>query len=295
MQKQVLDSPVLPKFEPEPLLVRYRSNRLGPSTVILADRTQITHFHSPSLDAGIEEVRRNFGDGLRLAGTLQSTTASAPFSVATQDPHPGAHPSTKLTESTTQEGIAETLTAGGAMPFVPISSIDSAASLSETYSSLPEDTPLSNHLSTRASIVNAASSNLGKTVVDGHLEGPSATGADGLSPQRCSPANETSGSDRDEQRSTSRHPSRKNDKKKIQKIYRCPDAWCGASFTRANDVERHRRNAAVHKHANKDTMTCCRKCGEELSRPDARRRHELKDSCGKRKINRKPPHPLASA
>jgi hypothetical protein len=285
-----------------PSLMQYRYNRLGPSTIVLADRRQTDHHHSPFLDAGIEEVRRNLDDGLRLAGNLQSTTAitSAPFSVLGQGPH-SADPSTDLTESAAQEGIAEGPIAGRALPFVPISSIDGPASPSETYSSPPKDTSLSNHLSTRrnqVSMVNAASPNLSNTVVERQVEDSATIGVDGLSPQRFSPVSledEASGSDRDDQRKTSRHPGKKSDKKKTQKIYRCPDVWCGATFTRANDVERHRRNAAVHRQANKDTSTCCRKCGEELSRPDARRRHELKDSCGKRKINRKPPHPLASA
>lgn len=72
----------------------------------------------------------------------------------------------------------------------------------------------------------------------------------------------------------------------------CPVPWCIASFTRENDAERHFKNAAIHRDvANSDSSTRCRKCGEELSRLDARKRHELRDACGKRRIVRKPPGP----
>lgn len=76
------------------------------------------------------------------------------------------------------------------------------------------------------------------------------------------------------------------------KPFPCPAPWCIASFTRANDAERHFKNAAIHRDvANSDSSTRCRKCGEELSRLDARKRHELRGACGKRRIVRKLPGP----
>jgi len=66
----------------------------------------------------------------------------------------------------------------------------------------------------------------------------------------------------------------------------CPYTWCSSTFTRSGDLERHLATASMHnptKADSSDSSKRCRKCGEEFSRPDARNRHELKNSCGKRK------------
>lgn len=76
---------------------------------------------------------------------------------------------------------------------------------------------------------------------------------------------------------------------KARKYY-CPAVWCGQSFSRPGDADRHFKTAAIHRSLD-DRDTRCTKCGEELSRADARKRHELKDACGKRRIVRKPPGP----
>jgi hypothetical protein len=74
--------------------------------------------------------------------------------------------------------------------------------------------------------------------------------------------------------------------------FRCPASWCEKSFTRPGDAQRHFQNAAIHRPpTKKGSNTRCRKCGEELSRADARKRHELRDACGKRRIVHKPPGP----
>ncbi|KAF8891762.1 hypothetical protein BD779DRAFT_1670727 [Infundibulicybe gibba] len=76
------------------------------------------------------------------------------------------------------------------------------------------------------------------------------------------------------------------------KRHLCPIAGCGETFTRRNDVLRHQRNAAKHRgifrqNQDEESRTRCKFCGEELSRADARKRHELKASCGKRTIRKK--------
>lgn len=304
MQAAVLHSPDLlePCFESLPSPPTYPHTQSGPSPIIATDHSQSGHHPSSSLDVGIEEVRRHFGDGLHLAGNLQITTepiTSAQFSVLeSQGPRPAVHSSANLTEAANQEEIVEGPIAGrSALSFVPGRSIEGSASLSEPCPSPLEELCLPTHTSTQqnnVSIFSAASPNLPKSV-EGHLEDSAAI--NGFSRQRFSPASpedQDSGSDHEERRNTSRHPGKRSDKRKAKKIYRCAEPWCQATFTRSNDAERHRLSAAVHKRANKDSSTCCQKCGEELSRPDARKRHELKGSCGKRKINRKPPHPLAS-
>lgn len=81
-------------------------------------------------------------------------------------------------------------------------------------------------------------------------------------------------------------------KKNAKERHPCTIPGCEESFTRPNDVQRHMRNAAKHKTAaalDDDSATRCKLCGEELSRADARKRHELKASCGKRTIRRKYP------
>jgi len=87
--------------------------------------------------------------------------------------------------------------------------------------------------------------------------------------------------------------SRRRGCKPPVKRYPCTMLGCKETFTRPNDVRRHLRNAAVHRSvANQDdnNSTRCTFCGEELSRADARRRHELKGACGKRTIRRKDYH-----
>ncbi|KAJ7782742.1 hypothetical protein B0H16DRAFT_1494187 [Mycena metata] len=86
-------------------------------------------------------------------------------------------------------------------------------------------------------------------------------------------------------------------RKKIVKLapkrHPCTVPGCHESFTRPNDVLRHVKNAAIHKGSAQQaealaaSSTLCKYCGEELSRADAARRHELKSSCGKRTIRRK--------
>ncbi|KAJ8462654.1 hypothetical protein ONZ45_g17860 [Pleurotus djamor] len=81
----------------------------------------------------------------------------------------------------------------------------------------------------------------------------------------------------------------------------CPEPWCGSTFSRRGDVKRHVKNAAAHvtSLAQLDERARCSKCGENLSRADARKRHELKGSCGKRTIRQRgivmPRIPQASA
>jgi len=82
--------------------------------------------------------------------------------------------------------------------------------------------------------------------------------------------------------------------KKRRKInrYPCPVPNCKETFTRRNDVRRHVRNAAVHRdqpdalailgEVAGDISTRCKYCGTDLSRSDARMRHERASACGKR-------------
>ncbi|KAJ6495756.1 hypothetical protein C8R47DRAFT_371150 [Mycena vitilis] len=85
------------------------------------------------------------------------------------------------------------------------------------------------------------------------------------------------------------------------KRHPCTVPGCSESFTRPNDVLRHVKNAAVHKGSSQQaealaaSSTLCKYCGEELSRPDAARRHELKASCGKRTIRRKSTYSMLPA
>jgi len=90
--------------------------------------------------------------------------------------------------------------------------------------------------------------------------------------------------------------------KAARKRHPCPVPGCTESFTRPNDVLRHIKNAAIHKGTVQQAealaaanSTLCKYCGEELSRADAARRHELKSSCGKRTIRRKSTYSLLPA
>jgi len=85
------------------------------------------------------------------------------------------------------------------------------------------------------------------------------------------------------------------------KRHPCTIPGCTESFTRPNDVLRHIKNAAIHKGSTQQaealaaSSTVCKYCGEELSRADAARRHELKASCGKRIIRRKSTYSMLPA
>ncbi|KAJ6593534.1 hypothetical protein B0H19DRAFT_1090815 [Mycena capillaripes] len=85
------------------------------------------------------------------------------------------------------------------------------------------------------------------------------------------------------------------------KRHPCTVPGCTESFTRLNDVLRHVKNAAIHKGSTQQaealaaSSTLCKYCGEELSRADAARRHELKASCGKRTIRRKSTYSMLPA
>ncbi|KAJ7690763.1 hypothetical protein B0H17DRAFT_1201593 [Mycena rosella] len=85
------------------------------------------------------------------------------------------------------------------------------------------------------------------------------------------------------------------------KRHLCTVPGCWESFTRFNDVQRHIKNAAIHKGTTQQaealaaSSTVCKYCGEELSRADAARRHELKSSCGKRTIRRKSTYSMLPA
>ncbi|KAJ7717831.1 hypothetical protein DFH07DRAFT_860944 [Mycena maculata] len=90
--------------------------------------------------------------------------------------------------------------------------------------------------------------------------------------------------------------------KAARKRHPCPVPGCTELFTRPNDVLRHIKNAAIHKGTVQQAealaaanSTLCKYCGEELSRADAARRHELKSSCGKRTIRRKSTYSMLPA
>ncbi|KAK1230483.1 hypothetical protein PQX77_006411 [Marasmius sp. AFHP31] len=80
-------------------------------------------------------------------------------------------------------------------------------------------------------------------------------------------------------------------KKRKTNRYPCLVAGCKETFTRKNDVRRHVMNAAIHRDSpealklqnkDKDIPTRCTYCNADLSRPDARMRHERTSACGKR-------------
>ncbi|KAJ7244167.1 hypothetical protein B0H12DRAFT_1129723 [Mycena haematopus] len=72
---------------------------------------------------------------------------------------------------------------------------------------------------------------------------------------------------------------------KAVKRHPCTVPGCTESFTRPNDVQRHIKNAAIHR-SERNVGPVCSKCGDELSRPDAARRHETKGACRKRTITK---------
>lgn len=79
-------------------------------------------------------------------------------------------------------------------------------------------------------------------------------------------------------------------KRKVNR-YECPVPLCKETFTRRNDVRRHIKNAAIHRDSPEalallgeavGTGTRCKFCNADLSRSDARMRHERASACGKR-------------
>ncbi|KAJ7496965.1 hypothetical protein FB451DRAFT_1457032 [Mycena latifolia] len=96
-------------------------------------------------------------------------------------------------------------------------------------------------------------------------------------------------------------PRKRNITRAAPKRHPCTVPGCTESFTRPNDVLRHIKNAAIHKGTTQQaealaaSSTLCKYCGEELSRADAARRHELKASCGKRTIRRKSTYSMLPA
>lgn len=83
--------------------------------------------------------------------------------------------------------------------------------------------------------------------------------------------------------------------KKKRKVgrFKCLEPWCKETFTRRNDVTRHLKNAAVHRARDgnqtveRDSDKRCKFCNADLSRSDARARHERAGACGKRSVPRK--------
>ncbi|KAJ7594952.1 hypothetical protein C8J56DRAFT_1044668 [Mycena floridula] len=81
-------------------------------------------------------------------------------------------------------------------------------------------------------------------------------------------------------------------KKRKAGRFKCTVVWCKETFTRRNDVNRHLKNAAVHRNregAGEDDGDDkrCKFCNADLSRADARVRHERAGACGKRTGPRK--------
>ncbi|KAJ3762472.1 hypothetical protein EV360DRAFT_67059 [Lentinula raphanica] len=121
----------------------------------------------------------------------------------------------------------------------------------------------------------AATSRSGKRTVtsEGEEDSPLERSVEGLPSLLPSPSTKTSG----KKRRTNRYP--------------CPVPSCKETFTRRNDVRRHIRNAAVHRDSPEalallgeavGTGTRCKFCNADLSRSDARMRHERASACGKR-------------
>ncbi|TFK43031.1 hypothetical protein BDQ12DRAFT_162431 [Crucibulum laeve] len=88
---------------------------------------------------------------------------------------------------------------------------------------------------------------------------------------------------------------KKTDKKTAaKKPYPCEYDGCPKTFTRRGDVRRHMETASEHKPdipQGTDSAHRCKRCNEELSRPDARRRHEERGACGTRRIPRSESYP----
>ncbi|KAK0486136.1 hypothetical protein IW261DRAFT_782037 [Armillaria novae-zelandiae] len=81
-------------------------------------------------------------------------------------------------------------------------------------------------------------------------------------------------------------PSNKSSKKrKITERFRCTIPGCTKTFTRKNDVTRHIRASGAHPdYQEQSDNVKCKICGIDLSRSDARLRHERTYACGKRNV-----------
>ncbi|KAK0460938.1 uncharacterized protein EV420DRAFT_167104 [Desarmillaria tabescens] len=81
-------------------------------------------------------------------------------------------------------------------------------------------------------------------------------------------------------------PSNKTSKKrKITERFRCTIPGCTKTFTRKNDVTRHIRASGAHPdYQEQSDNVKCTICGIDLSRSDARIRHERTYACGKRNV-----------
>lgn len=64
----------------------------------------------------------------------------------------------------------------------------------------------------------------------------------------------------------------------------CPFEWCNELFSRAGDLRRHLDTSKTHESNRKGNPAIrCSLCERDLSRTDARKRHEANGSCGKRR------------
>lgn len=81
-------------------------------------------------------------------------------------------------------------------------------------------------------------------------------------------------------------PSNKSSKKrKMTERFRCTIPGCAKTFTRKNDVTRHIRASGAHPdYQEQSDSVKCKICGIDLSRSDARLRHERTYACGKRNV-----------
>ncbi|KAK0195745.1 hypothetical protein F5146DRAFT_303149 [Armillaria mellea] len=81
-------------------------------------------------------------------------------------------------------------------------------------------------------------------------------------------------------------PANKSSKKrKITERFRCTIPGCTKTFTRKNDVTRHIRASGAHPdYQEQSDSVKCKICGIDLSRSDARLRHERTYACGKRNV-----------
>jgi hypothetical protein len=71
--------------------------------------------------------------------------------------------------------------------------------------------------------------------------------------------------------------------------FKCEYDWCKQTFTRRGDVSRHMKTAAAHRDGPSQVGSShrCRNCNADLSRSDARARHERAGACGKRTMPRR--------
>jgi len=135
---------------------------------------------------------------------------------------------------------------------------------------------------------------------DVHSRNPSSTGRSGRSRNTSSRTGKRHVASDDEEESAldqsvdalpESTPTKPTGKKRKVNRYECPVPLCKETFTRRNDVRRHIRNAAIHRDSPDalaligevvGTGTRCKFCNADLSRSDARMRHERASACGKR-------------